>query len=128
MIEMHAAHGYLLASFLSPLTNIRTDDYGGSIENRMRFPLEVFKAMREVWPKSKPMSVRISATDWIEGGITEEDTFAIANAFRDAGVDLIDVCCRANGTRSKTSIWPHVSTWVRGSHTKCTSCRYYGCW
>jgi len=91
MIEMHAAHGYLLASFLSPLTNIRTDDYGGSIENRMRFPLEVFKAMREVWPKSKPMSVRISATDWIEGGITEEDTFAIANAFRDAGVDLIDV-------------------------------------
>lgn len=91
MIEMHAAHGYLLASFLSPLTNIRIDDYGGSIENRMRFPLEVFKAMREVWPKSKPMSVRISATDWIEGGITEEDTFAIANAFRDAGVDLIDV-------------------------------------
>lgn len=91
MIEMHAAHGYLLASFLSPLTNIRTDDYGGSIENRMRFPLEVFKVMREVWPKSKPMSVRISATDWIEGGITEEDTFAIANAFRDAGVDLIDV-------------------------------------
>lgn len=91
MIEMHAAHGYLLASFLSPLTNIRTDDYGGSIENRMRFPLEVFKSMREVWPKSKPMSVRISATDWIEGGITEEDTFAIANAFRDAGVDLIDV-------------------------------------
>lgn len=91
MIEMHAAHGYLLASFLSPLTNIRTDDYGGSIENRMRFPLEVFKAMREVWPMSKPMSVRISATDWIEGGITEEDTFAIANAFRDAGVDLIDV-------------------------------------
>jgi len=91
MIEMHAAHGYLLASFLSPLTNIRIDDYGGNIENRMRFPLEVFKAMREVWPKSKPMSVRISATDWIEGGITEEDTFAIANAFRDAGVDLIDV-------------------------------------
>lgn len=91
MIEMHAAHGYLLASFLSPLTNIRTDDYGRSIENRMRFPLEVFKAMREVWPMSKPMSVRISATDWIEGGITEEDTFAIANAFRDAGVDLIDV-------------------------------------
>lgn len=91
MIEMHAAHGYLLASFLSPLTNIREDEYGGSIENRMRFPLEVFKAMREVWPTSKAMSVRISATDWIEGGITEEDTFEIANMFIDAGVDLIDV-------------------------------------
>lgn len=91
MIEMHAAHGYLLASFLSPLTNVRVDEYGGKIENRMRFPLEVFKAMRDVWPITKPMSVRISASDWIEGGITEEDTFAIANAFKDAGVDLIDV-------------------------------------
>ena len=91
MIEMHAAHGYLLASFLSPLTNVRIDEYGGNIENRMRFPLEVFAAMREVWPQTKPMSVRISASDWIDGGITEEDTFAIANAFRDAGVDLIDV-------------------------------------
>lgn len=91
MIEMHAAHGYLLASFLSPLTNIRRDEYGGSIENRMRFPLQVFSAMRDVWPEQKPMSVRISASDWVDGGITEEDTFAIANAFRDAGVDLIDV-------------------------------------
>lgn len=91
MIEMHAAHGYLLASYLSPLTNIRADEYGGSIDNRMRFPLEVFRAMREVWPDHKPMSVRISASDWVEGGITEEDTFAIANAFKDAGVDLIDV-------------------------------------
>lgn len=91
MIEMHAAHGYLIASFLSPLTNIREDEYGGSIENRTRFPLEVFEAMREVWPDKKPMSVRISANDWKEGGITEEDTFYIANAFRDAGVDLIDV-------------------------------------
>lgn len=91
MIEMHAAHGYLIASFLSPLTNIRSDEYGGSIENRARFPLEVFSAMREVWPDEKPMSVRISASDWKEGGISEEDTFYIANAFRDAGVDLIDV-------------------------------------
>ncbi|MEZ5758185.1 MAG: hypothetical protein R3D86_08190 [Emcibacteraceae bacterium] len=91
MIEMHAAHGYLLASFLSPLTNIRSDEYGGSIENRCRFPLEVFKAMREEWPDHKPMSVRISACDWVEGGITEEDTFYIANAFKDAGVNLIDV-------------------------------------
>lgn len=91
MIEMHAAHGYLIASFLSPLTNIRGDEYGGPIENRMRFPLEVFSAMRDVWPDDKPMSVRISACDWMEGGITEDDTFYIANAFKNAGVDLIDV-------------------------------------
>jgi anthraniloyl-CoA monooxygenase len=91
MIEMHAAHGYLLASFLSPLTNIRTDEYGGSIENRLRFPLDVFSSMREVWPDGKPMSVRISASDWKEGGMTEEDSFIIANTFKAAGVDLIDV-------------------------------------
>jgi anthraniloyl-CoA monooxygenase len=91
MIEMHAAHGYLLASFLSPLTNHRDDEFGGCIENRIRFPLEVFTAMREVWPDEKPMAVRISASDWKEGGITEADTFAIANAFQDAGVDLMDV-------------------------------------
>ena len=91
MIEMHAAHGYLLASFLSPLTNIRTDEYGGSIENRLRFPLDVFSSMREVWPDCKPMSVRISASDWKEGGMTEEDSFIIANTFKAAGVDLIDV-------------------------------------
>ncbi|GHF13498.1 NADH:flavin oxidoreductase [Kordiimonas sediminis] len=91
MIELHCAHGYLLASFLSPLTNIRTDDYGGAVENRLRFPLEVFSAMRAVWPEHKPMSVRISASDWKEGGISEEDTFVIAQAFKDAGCDLIDV-------------------------------------
>jgi anthraniloyl-CoA monooxygenase len=91
MIEMHAAHGYLIASFLSPLTNIRSDDFGGSIKNRMRFPLAIFIAMREEWPNTKPMSVRISASDWKEGGITEEDTFYIAEAFKNAGVDLIDV-------------------------------------
>ena len=91
MVEMHAAHGYLLASFISPLTNQRDDEYGGSIENRARFPLEVFAAMREVWPTEKPMSVRISASDWKEGGISEEDTFYLANAFREAGVDLVDV-------------------------------------
>ncbi len=91
MIEMHAAHGYLLASFISPITNKRTDDYGGSLENRMRFPLEVFKAMRKAWPDNKPMSVRISATDWIDGGITGDDAVKIAKMFEDAGVDLIDV-------------------------------------
>ncbi len=91
MLELHCAHGYLLASFLSPLTNRREDDYGGSIENRLRYPLEVFAAMREVWPAHKPMSVRISATDWAEGGIDEKDTFAISEAFAAAGCDLIDV-------------------------------------
>ena len=91
MLELHCAHGYLLASFLSPLTNNRSDEYGGSIENRMRFPLEVFCRIRAVWPQDKPMSVRISASDWKDGGITETDTFAIAEAFSDSGCDLIDV-------------------------------------
>ncbi len=91
MLELHCAHGYLLASFLSPLTNVRDDDYGGSVENRLRFPLEVFQAVRSVWPAEKPMAVRISACDWIEGGISEADTFAIARAFQEAGCDLIDV-------------------------------------
>ena len=91
MLELHAAHGYLLASFLSPLTNQRSDQYGGSIENRLRFPLKVFAAMREVWPKEKPMSVRISACDWMENGLTESDSVAIAKAFAEQGCDLIDV-------------------------------------
>jgi anthraniloyl-CoA monooxygenase len=91
MLELHCAHGYLFASFISPLTNKRTDEYGGSLENRLRFPLEVFEAMRAVWPKHKPMSVRISATDWAEGGITGDDAVQIAQAFAEAGVDLVDV-------------------------------------
>lgn len=90
MVELHCAHGYLIASFLSPLTNVRSDEYGGSIENRMRYPLEVFSAMRAVWPEEKPMSVRISASDWAPGGITEADVLTIAQAFSDAGCDLID--------------------------------------
>src|SRR6185295_1729065 len=73
MLELHAAHGYLFASFLSPLTNTRTDEHGGQIENRVRYPLEVFQAMRDVWPPGKPMSIRISASDWAEGGVTEDD-------------------------------------------------------
>lgn len=91
LLELHCAHGYLLSSFLSPLTNKRSDEYGGSVENRMRFPLEVFKAVRAVWPKQKPMSVRISAVDWVEGGNTVEDAVKIAQGFKDAGVDIIDV-------------------------------------
>ena len=91
MIELHAAHGYLLASFISPLTNKRTDEYGGSLENRLRFPLEVFRAMRKAWPDEKPMSVRISATDWQDGGLTGDDAVEVARAFAEAGCDLIDV-------------------------------------
>ena len=91
MLELHCAHGYLLASFISPLTNTRDDEYGGSLENRLRFPLEVFDAMRSVWPRHKPMSVRISATDWAEGGITGDDAVQIAQAFARAGTDLVDV-------------------------------------
>jgi anthraniloyl-CoA monooxygenase len=91
MLELHCAHGYLLASFLSPLTNTRMDEYGGSVGNRLRFPLEVFDAMRAVWPDDKPMSVRLSATDWADGGISEPDVAAIARAFADNGCDLIDV-------------------------------------
>ena len=91
MLELHCAHGYLLASFLSPLTNHRRDAFGGSAENRVRFPLEVFAAMRAVWPEEKPMSVRISASDWREGGITEDDVITFATAFAGAGCDLIDV-------------------------------------
>jgi anthraniloyl-CoA monooxygenase len=91
MLELHCAHGYLLASFISPLTNTRTDEYGGSLQNRLRYPLEVFAAMRAAWPAHKPMSVRISATDWAEGGITGDDAVRIARAFGEAGVDLVDV-------------------------------------
>jgi anthraniloyl-CoA monooxygenase len=91
MIELQAHHGFLLASFLSPLTNIRQDHYGGSIENRLRFPLRVFNAIREVFDTRKPISVRISATDWAEGGITQQDVIFIAKAFKDAGADLISV-------------------------------------
>jgi anthraniloyl-CoA monooxygenase len=91
MLELHMAHGYLLASFLSPLTNQRTDEFGGDIENRMRFPLTVFKAVRATWPAEKPMSVRISASDWAAGGLSEADLVAFARALRDAGADLIDV-------------------------------------
>ncbi|MBV9737835.1 MAG: bifunctional salicylyl-CoA 5-hydroxylase/oxidoreductase [Candidatus Eremiobacteraeota bacterium] len=91
MLELHCAHGYLLSSFITPLQNRRTDEYGGSLENRLRYPLEVFASMREVWPQEKPMSVRISATDWVDGGITGPDSVEIARAFKEAGVDLIDV-------------------------------------
>ena len=89
-LELHCAHGYLLSSFISPLTNHRTDEYGGSLENRLCYPLEVFEAVRAVWPQDKPMSVRISTHDWVPGGITPDDAVEIAKAFKAAGADLID--------------------------------------
>ncbi|MGW3145502.1 MULTISPECIES: bifunctional salicylyl-CoA 5-hydroxylase/oxidoreductase [Streptomyces] len=91
LLELHCAHGYLLSGFLSPLTNRRTDAYGGSLEKRLRFPLEVFDAVRGVWPEERPMTVRISATDWTEGGTTAEDAVEIARAFAAHGADAIDV-------------------------------------
>jgi anthraniloyl-CoA monooxygenase len=91
MLELHMAHGYLLASFLSPLTNHRIDSYGGSIDHRLRFPLEVLQAVRAHWPADKPLSVRISATDWAEGGISHGDVIEIVRSFRSAGIDLVDV-------------------------------------
>ncbi|MGH8765553.1 MAG: bifunctional salicylyl-CoA 5-hydroxylase/oxidoreductase, partial [Burkholderiales bacterium] len=96
MLELHMAHGYLLGSFISPLTNRRTDEYGGSIENRMRFPLAVFKACRAGFPEDKPVSVRISATDWAPGGLTGEDLMAMTRMLKDAGCDMID--CSAGQT------------------------------
>jgi anthraniloyl-CoA monooxygenase len=89
-LELHCAHGYLLSAFISPLTNHRSDDYGGSLDNRLRYPLEVFTAVREAWPQHLPMSVRISAHDWVEGGITPTDAVQIARAFKAAGADMID--------------------------------------
>ncbi|MGW0415731.1 bifunctional salicylyl-CoA 5-hydroxylase/oxidoreductase, partial [Streptomyces collinus] len=91
LLELHCAHGYLLSGFLSPLTNLRTDAYGGSLDRRLRFPLEVFDAVRGVWPDDRPMTVRISATDWAEGGTTAEEAVAIARAFAAHGADAIDV-------------------------------------
>lgn len=91
LLELHCAHGYLLSSFLSPLTNRRTDAYGGDVRGRLRFPLEVFDAVREVWPEDRALTVRISATDWAEGGTSAEDTLAVARAFADHGADAIDV-------------------------------------
>lgn len=92
MLELHAAHGYLISSFITPVTNNRSDEYGGSLENRLRYPLEVFNAIRAVWPSDKPMSVRISANDWVGAdGVTPEEAVEIARYFKDAGVDICDV-------------------------------------
>jgi anthraniloyl-CoA monooxygenase len=91
LLELHCAHGYLLSAFLSPVTNRRTDEYGGDVTARLRYPLEVFDALREVWPADRPMTVRISATDWVDNGQTLDDALVVARAFVDAGADAIDV-------------------------------------
>jgi anthraniloyl-CoA monooxygenase len=102
MVELHAAHGYLLSSFISPVSNRRSDEYGGSLGNRMRYPLEVFRAMRAAWPERKPMSVRISATDWVgEAGVTPQEAVEIARMFREAGADIIDVSAGQTSTEAR---------------------------
>jgi anthraniloyl-CoA monooxygenase len=91
LLELHCAHGYLLSSFLSPLSNLRRDSYGGSLEGRARFPLEVFDACRSVWPVEKPMSVRISATDWVPGGFEPDEAVQFARMLHERGCDIVDV-------------------------------------
>jgi anthraniloyl-CoA monooxygenase len=91
LVEIHFAHGYLLGTFLSPLTNRREDEYGGDLANRLRFPLEVFRAVRAAWPAHKPISVRVSATDWKDGGFDADQAVEVARALREAGCDVLDV-------------------------------------
>jgi 2,4-dienoyl-CoA reductase-like NADH-dependent reductase (Old Yellow Enzyme family) len=102
VVELHFAHGYLLHEFLSPLSNQRNDEYGGPIENRMRFPLEVAKTVRSVWPEALPVFVRISATDWTEGGWTDDDSVVLAKKLKEIGIDLID--CSTGGNMADAKI------------------------
>ena len=101
MVELHCAHGYLLSSFITPLSNTRTDEYGGSLEHRLRYPLEVFRAMRAVWPEERPMSVRVSATDWVAGGVDCGDAVEVARAFHAAGADAIHVSAGQTSTGAR---------------------------
>jgi 2,4-dienoyl-CoA reductase-like NADH-dependent reductase (Old Yellow Enzyme family) len=106
LVEMHAGHGYLLHQFLSPLSNRRSDEYGGSLENRMRFVLETFAAMRAAWPADKPMGARVSATDWVEGGWTPDDTVVLARELRELGCDYLDVSSGALDPRQQLPLAP----------------------
>src|SRR5690606_4646454 len=106
LIELHGAHGYLLNQFLSPLSNKRDDEWGGSLENRMRFPLEVFKATRAAWPESKPLGMRISAVEWVEGGWTIEDSITLAKRLKDLGCDYIDVSSGGNHPGQRIQVGP----------------------
>jgi anthraniloyl-CoA monooxygenase len=103
LIEIHMAHGYLLSSFMSPLANQRSDQYGGSLENRMRFPLEVFASIRAAWPEERPIAVRISASDWMtdDRGVTAEESVQIAKLLKSLGCDLIDVSSAGNSPESE---------------------------
>jgi 2,4-dienoyl-CoA reductase-like NADH-dependent reductase (Old Yellow Enzyme family) len=105
-LELHCAHGYLLHEFLSPISNQRKDAYGGSFENRIRFPLEVFAAVRDAWPKDKPMGVRISATDWIDGGWTIDDSIALVQRLKNAGCDWIDASSGGISPAQKIPLGP----------------------
>jgi 2,4-dienoyl-CoA reductase-like NADH-dependent reductase (Old Yellow Enzyme family) len=106
VIELHGAHGYLLHEFLSPLSNHRDDEYGGSLQNRMRFLLEVVDAVRQVWPEALPLFVRLSASDWIENGLTIADSVEIARALKQHGVDLIDASSGGNSAKAKIPVGP----------------------
>lgn len=106
VIELHFAHGYLAHEFLSPLSNRRSDAYGGSLENRMRFPLELFDAVRAVWPEHKPLGVRISATDWVEGGWDLDGSVAFAQELKKRGVDFIDVSSAGLSPQQKIAVGP----------------------
>jgi len=106
LIELHGAHGYLLHQFLSPLTNRRTDDYGGSLANRMRFALEVYTAVRDAWPQEKPIGMRLSATDWIDGGWTPDETVVLARELKTRGCDFVDVSTGGLDLRQKIPLSP----------------------
>jgi len=106
LIELHGAHGYLLHQFMSPLSNRRTDEYGGSLENRIRFPLEVFHAVRAAWPQQKPLGIRVSATDWVDGGWTLEETLVLAKELKKLGCDYIDVSTGGLDPRQKIPLAP----------------------
>jgi 2,4-dienoyl-CoA reductase-like NADH-dependent reductase (Old Yellow Enzyme family) len=106
LVEMHGAHGYLLHQFLSPLSNRRSDEYGGTMEKRRRFPLEVFEACRKVWPRDKAMGIRLSATDWVEGGLTIEDTVETARQMKALGCDFVDASSGGNSPAQKITVMP----------------------
>lgn len=106
LVEIHGAHGYLLHQFLSPISNRRDDEYGGSLENRMRFPLEVFAAARAAWPADKPMGIRVSATDWVDGGWTPEETVVFARELKKIGCDFLDVSSGGLDPRQKIPLAP----------------------
>lgn len=106
LIELHGAHGYLINEFLSPLSNKREDEWGGSLENRMRFALEVFKAVRAVWPRQKPLGMRISAVEWVDGGWSIEDSIELAKRLKDLGCDFIDVSSGGNDPNARVPVGP----------------------